>query len=443
MAQIKKLTLGLLACLMIAAATIGCSKENTTGNTGKAGTIYGIVTVTGEPLKGIGVSLFVDDALLLKTVTYDDGHYEFSDLKPGEYTLKVETEGYNTFSTTVIVESGRQARADMQLTLVETHMDVVTYEAAVSGNAALLKGHYSVSYNSSSYQPNEIGFYYSTSTSVSNGVKVKTDDGIGYYNRDFEVNVPDLMPGTYYVQAYAKNSKGTAFGDIKTFVISGDPFVKTLDATNVTQNTATLNGEIVFAGNPAFTERGFVHSRSFTNPTIDDPESSTTRRIVPGTSTSFSANIDNLTNNVTYHVRAYVTNANGTVYGESVDFKAEDPYANIISIPTLGLMIQKYDISSGAGFYDAGNLCRNSTVGGYTDWRLPTSGELQSLYSYAVSVNWNVNSVGYFYHNSSAGSCRYWSSTEYKGYRYVDMSNGSSSNGGYDSPYRVRAVRNL
>ena len=428
------------ASLMLCCMFFGCTPEEE-----KLGTIYGIVTVTGEPLKGIGVSLFVDDALLLKTVTYDDGHYEFSDLKPGEYTLEIETEGYNTFSTTVMVEAGRQARADMQLTLVETGMTVITYEAVVSGNAALLEGHYSISYNCSSYQPNEIGFYYSTSTPVSNGVKVKTDDGIGYYNRDFEVNVPDLMPGTYYVQAYAKNSKGTAFGDIKTFVISGDPFVKTLDATNVTQNTATLNGEIVFAGNPAFTERGFVYSRSFTNPTIDDPESSTTRRIVPGTSTSFSANVDNLTNNVTYHVRAYVTNANGTVYGESVEFKSEDPYANIISIPTLGLMIQKYDISSGVNWSTAKSLCENSTVGGYTDWRLPTRGELESLYSYAVSVNWNTNSVGYFSHNSSAGSTIYWSSTHYATDRYyfVQMSNGTADFAFTSNTYRVRAVRNL
>ena len=427
------------ASLMLCCMFFGCKPEEE-----KLGTIYGIVTVTGEPLKGIGVSLFVDDALLLKTVTYDDGHYEFSDLNPGEYTLEVETEGYNTFSTTVMVEAGRQARADMQLTLVETGLNVITYEAVISGNAALLKGHYDWVYSSS--KPNEVGFYYSTSTPVTNGTKVKTNEITSTsqnYHYDFEVSIPDLMPGTYYVQAYAKNSKGTTFGDIKTFVISSDPFVKTLAATNVMQNTATLNGEIVFAGNPAFTERGFVYSRSFTNPSIDDPESSTTKKVVSGTSTLFSANIDNLTNNVTYHVRAYVTSANGTVYGESVEFKTSDPYANIISIPTLGLMIQKYDISSGAGYDDAETLCQNSTEGGYTDWRLPTSGELQSLYSYAVSVNWNVNSVGYFYHNSSAGSCRYWSSTEYKGYRYVDMSNGSSGNGGYSSPYRVRAVRNL
>lgn len=438
MTQIKKLTLGLLACLMIAAATIGCSKIET-------GTIYGIVTVTGEPLKGIGVSLFVDDALLLKTVTYEDGHYEFSDLQPREYTLAVETEGYNTFSTTVMVESGRQARADMQLTLVETGLQVITFEAVVSGNAALLEGHYSYDGYSSTI-PNEIGFYYSASTPVSNGTKVKTNDeeSTGYYDYDFKVNVPDLMPGTYYVQAYAKNSKGTTFGDIKTFAISGDPFVKTLAATNVTQNTATLNGEIVFAGDPAFTERGFVYSKSFFNPSIEDPESSTTRKVVSGTSTLFSANVDNLTNNVTYHVRAYATNANVTVYGESVEFSTADPNANIISIPSLGLMIQKYDISSGADWSTAKSLCDNSTVGGYTDWRLPTKGELQSLYSYAVSVNWNTNNIGYFYHNSASDSY-YWSSTSADGnfYYCVRMSDGLSYDEYIDNTYRVRAVRNL
>lgn len=442
----KKCIIKLSALLLVCCVMLGCTPEE---ETEKLGTIYGIVTVTGEPLKGIGVSLFVDDALLLKTVTYDDGHYEFSDLEPKEYTLKVEAEGYKTFSTIVMVESGRQARADMQLTLVETGLQVITFEAVVSGNAALLQGHYH--YNNSDNYPEEKGFYYSTSTPVSNGTKVKTNDqeSTSYYDRDFKVDVPNLMSGTYYVQAYAKNSKGTTFGDIKTFVISGDPFVNTLDATNVTQNTATLNGEIVFAGDPAFTERGFVYSRYFSNPTIEDPESSTTKKIVSGTSTLFSANVDNLTNNVTYHVRAYATNANITVYGESVEFGAEDPYANIISIPTLGLMIQKYDISSGANWNTANTLCQNSTVGGYTDWRLPTKGELQSLYSYAVSVNWNVNSVGHFYHNSSAGSCDYWSSTS--GYSsshvFVDMNNGNSHDSyNYSSSsnvYRVRAVRYL
>lgn len=98
-----------LAAIVASVVLSGCTKES--------GTIYGIVTTTGEPLKGIGVSLFSGRTLLLKTVTYDDGHYEFSDLTPGEYLILVETEGYKKFSTMVKVESGRQARVDVQLTL--------------------------------------------------------------------------------------------------------------------------------------------------------------------------------------------------------------------------------------------------------------------------------------------------------------------------------------
>lgn len=441
----KKRIIAILSVVAIVAASLvgySCTKDSEEVGL-ENGSIYGIVTVTGEPLKGMGVSLFSYKSLLLKTVTYDDGHYEFPDLKPGEYTIIVEAEGYETFSTSVVVESGRQARADMQLKIVKTYMNVVTYEAVVTGNTALLKGNYSYS---SGYRPDDFGFYYSTSTPVSNGTKVKSNENerissSSDYSYDFKVNISDLSPGTYYVQAYAKNYKGTAFGDIRTFSVSGDPYAKTLAATNITQSAATLNGEIVFAGDPAYTERGFVYSSTFSNPTIDDPASSTTKRIVSGTSTLFSANVDGLTENAVYHVRAYVKNANSTVYGESVEFSPKDPNLNVISIPSLGLMIQKYDISSGANWNDAKTLCQNSTVGGYTDWRVPTVGELRSLYDYGVSVNWNENLVGVF---MRTGNAYYWSSTISNYYYSVDMSSGSSFNSSNGSgTCRVRAVRNL
>lgn len=85
----------------------GCTKE--------PGSIYGIVTTTGEPLKGINVLLYKDASLLLSTVTYDDGHYEFSELQPGEYTLKVSTAGYQMHYVSVLIETSRQARMDIQL----------------------------------------------------------------------------------------------------------------------------------------------------------------------------------------------------------------------------------------------------------------------------------------------------------------------------------------
>lgn len=88
------------------------------------GSIYGIVVESSstEPLAGFGVELYRvgydHNSLLLKTVTFDDGHFEFTDLDPDEYLIKVVATGYDESSTEyyVTVESGRQARVDMMLT---------------------------------------------------------------------------------------------------------------------------------------------------------------------------------------------------------------------------------------------------------------------------------------------------------------------------------------
>lgn len=48
------------------------------------GSIYGLESVfeTGMPMRATGVKLYkqISGALSLKTVTYDDGHFEFDDL---------------------------------------------------------------------------------------------------------------------------------------------------------------------------------------------------------------------------------------------------------------------------------------------------------------------------------------------------------------------------
>ena len=45
----------------------------------KLGSIYGIVAElsTAEPMRAMGIELYKSDKLLLKTVTFDDGHFEF------------------------------------------------------------------------------------------------------------------------------------------------------------------------------------------------------------------------------------------------------------------------------------------------------------------------------------------------------------------------------
>ena len=112
---------------------VSCSKSEDEKDS-QPGSIYGIVTEEGSsvPMKGITIGLYQTvgahynkeegdwDAesvtLLLQTTTFDDGHFEFSDLKPGLYVVDVDApKGYNGDFAMVTVEAGRQARIDMQI----------------------------------------------------------------------------------------------------------------------------------------------------------------------------------------------------------------------------------------------------------------------------------------------------------------------------------------
>jgi hypothetical protein len=208
------------------------------------------------------------------------------------------------------------------------------------------------------------------------------------------------------------------------------PVVTTLRATNITAATATLNGKIENAGEPPYTERGFVYSNIFQNPTVEDDASATVKRVVSGTSIEFSANIAGLTSEATYYVRAYATNSNGTGYGESVAI------ADYTVLQSEGLMVQNNDISSGATLDAANTLCQSSRVGGYSNWRVPTLGELRALYN-------NRSTIGGF--STTLNGSWYWSSTAYNDYAYywVNFYDGTYSWSGSTNSCRVRAVRTL
>jgi len=111
------------AMMLTSILCVSCAKSED-GDEDKLGSIYGIVTKLGtaEPMKAVGVELYKKgtssskDALLLKTVTFDDGHFEFKNLTPEHYQVKVVADGYEQIEEGyVIVEAGRQARIDLQV----------------------------------------------------------------------------------------------------------------------------------------------------------------------------------------------------------------------------------------------------------------------------------------------------------------------------------------
>lgn len=418
--------------ILIVLGLCSCAKDESE----TTGSIYGVVTVkeTAEPMRATGVELYhlIGQGypfLLLKTVTYDDGHYEFENLSAGLFELKVVATGYEDVTYPVVVEPGRTARADMQLKRLNTYMTVRTLAATeVHGDKATLNGTYTYQYYD--YEPSDVGFVYSTSPTPNNGGTTITSS----LTKSFSNVISNLKKGKYYFQAYAKNNVGIEYGEVLSFEINGQPSVTTLDATNIAETTATLNGRIDYEGDPAYTERGFVYSSSFSNPTIDDPATATTKVVVSGTSKEFSANIAGLTKNASYYVRAYAKNSDGTVYGTSISFIATSyvPYVIIDAIA-----VQKNDLSTGTTLNAAIDLCKQSRIGGFSDWHVPNLSELTLLYS-------NRTNIGDFSEDT------YWS-TSFQGstvtgsyYYVINFKTGSTGTARSIDPYcRVRCVRTI
>ena len=127
-----------------------------------------------------------------------------------------------------------------------------------------------------------------------------------------------LKPNTtYYVRAYATNRMGTTYGRQFPFTTAGEalPEIVTLPATDITDWSVILCGNIEHVGYPAYSERGFCYA------TNTEPELSDSVKVVSGDGTGeFTVFVTDLEPNTTYYVRAYATNTVGTAYGDEITF---------------------------------------------------------------------------------------------------------------------------
>jgi len=140
--------------------------------------------------------------------------------------------------------------------------------------------------------------------------------------------------------------------------VSGVPAVTTSAATSIGTTTATLNGNLTYAGIPAITEKGFVYSTtaSTTSGLIVDG-SGCTKVTVDGTATgAYTYNATGLSLGTKYYVRAYAINdvSATPVYGDVVEFTTS-------SIPGTLASAKEFSLSSTTKVYfSKSNLVYNS-----------------------------------------------------------------------------------
>ncbi|MFA5618283.1 MAG: SUMF1/EgtB/PvdO family nonheme iron enzyme, partial [Syntrophorhabdaceae bacterium] len=146
-----------------------------------------------------------------------------------------------------------------------------------------------------------------------------TIDGTG--SESFISNITALNPSTtYYVRAYASNSKGTGYGNNVSFTTETPnlPLITTDEVSRITLTSASCGGDIASNGSSTIIERGICWD-TLPNPTIGSE-----KLISSSTYYSYSVNLTGLSLGTTYYVRAYATNIYGTGYGNSISFKTKD-----------------------------------------------------------------------------------------------------------------------
>lgn len=308
-----------------------------------------------------------------------------------------------------------------------TNVDVVTGEATLNGTVVTL--------GDPAYK--ERGFVYNTRTNPTVNHNKVAVSGVG--TGKYSVDVMGLaIEQDYYVRAYAMNEVGDVAYSSNEVVVSTKAILPTvttmeIETADLAGGTATLRGTIVSLGEPAYTERGFVYS-TMPEPTIYDGTKLVANGAgVPG---SFSVNAKNMPKE-TYYVRAYATNRGGTAYGKEqvVELKYW------VDLTAIGLAVQKEDIGYGY-WHSINSMCENSSLGGYTDWRLPNKDELMSLYT-------NKDYIGGFTttkpSNNYDTSTHYWSSSKYgiSTYTYISFYDGYMSFENPDHDKYGRCVRTL
>jgi hypothetical protein len=127
-----------------------------------------------------------------------------------------------------------------------------------------------------------------------------------YYNRVITPEEEDLLYDDGNGKPYSQ------FGSTAPSVST--PSVTTNSATNITENGATVGGNVTSDGGAAVIAKGVVYNTSG-NPTLNDSYVD-----LGGGTGTFSTNLTTLNPDTVYYVRAYATNSQGTSYGGTVQF---------------------------------------------------------------------------------------------------------------------------
>jgi len=170
-------------------------------------------------------------------------------------------------------------------------------------------------------------------------------------NGPFSCTLLGLAPGTtYYLRAYATNSVGTSYGNELNFkTLATLPSVSSVFATSIAQNTAVSGGNITNDGGAEVIKRGVCWNLTGNSTIADSKTDDGTGKGI------FTSLLTGLLPSTVYYVRAYATNAIGTVYGNDLRFTTASAIPPTVTT-TSESSVTATSVSSGGNVTNSGGV---------------------------------------------------------------------------------------
>ena len=226
----------------------------------------------------------------------------------------------------------------------------------------------------------------------------------------FKVDLTDLESGkTYYVKAFVTTSRGTYYGEEKSFttIAYGLPVVNTTAVTDITLTSAVSGGEVVQNGGAPVYDCGLCRG------TAEHPDKSSNTAMGDLADGKFTLKMENLQPETVYYVRAYATNAAGTSYGNEYSFTTLAPVMPTVVTGEVSSISLNSAFCSGTITDDGGaditeaGICWATTAmpttdsshvtaaAGVTEFTLQMTGLNPSSHYYARAYAMNSKGIAY------------------------------------------------
>ena len=314
------------------------------------GSIYGVVTdkATGEPIKNANVQLRPSGETAL---TGADGRYDFQDIKNGDYNIIVSKTGYTDLldDYVITVEDGKAVRRDVQIEKLPAALRVVDDKQQ---NIDVLDFGFEKADISRSFNLFNDGEFVLEWEITYNAEWIKSVSKISGTLRPgatqslvVTIDRNKLSEGVNTTTLHITSDNGSKQLVIKA---TGDsmPVLNMLSVNNISKTTADFNGEVLYQGDPAYEERGFVYAKQ-TMPTIETTIVKLTA--VLNSESVYKVSVSGLTMGEKYYVRAYAINKAGVSYSSNeIEFTMVEQ-----SVELTTNDVENIDVIAGTAIFSA------------------------------------------------------------------------------------------